>query len=458
MSLEKGDRINFTVLADAMRAQQNSDVILRLKSSQDIIASEKSSGYSAMIVGNNGSEIANTALKTYVIESGKLTITKEPYSSGNLSYAPGAKSATLLSTRFTLTLPIETDGLFVRIDPKSQIIGTNGQVLSGASALNELKNQFRNFSLFVNEKRVASTNLIEGTSMVDAKLNFKDSFDIPAIANVRVVADIGSQAQTNTKVKLNLAGTDLKNPEYADTGKKLDGGSILGSVAGHFTTVEVSRLQVIRNDGYGEKSSVVMGSNNLQLMQFLMDNNNVGEVQVSQLKFKAIGNGNAKTPGMSIRLFADGLPIGKTKSVGTDSIVSFDSLSFLIPSGDPANISVVADTYTQSKSSLNEEISSPARAISNQSLTFEGATGLSKGDRIKITPRVATSSSGGLVNQSPVYGTIQSYRGATATVSGANFEAPENGSAGASKIKINNPTQVLPNESLRFVENANNQM
>ena len=142
--------INLSVLADPIRAQSNTNVQLRLKSSQGLIATEKTSGFNVVVVNSAGKEVTNIDFNNYVVQAGKVSITSEPYSLGNLSYAPGSKEAVLLSTRFSVNTAIQAQGLMVRFDSQSKVMGSNGQALSGAAAITELNQQIQNLTLYVN--------------------------------------------------------------------------------------------------------------------------------------------------------------------------------------------------------------------------------------------------------------------------------------------------------------------
>jgi len=344
IDIEGGDSITFSIRADILSDDGGQSIQLRLENAEDLHAVESGSDFGIAVMQSYDKSISKSAgtLESYTIRSGDLTVSRTRDSLSNQNYSPGSHDMTLMNVQMNLSQAIDVDGL--RIQLGSNIIkNSNGTTLSESTNVNELNRQFMNFRLYVNDRYIDYVNTFSGTNIGNAYLEFDSRFEIPGTSILTILADATQNAINGTKLKLRFEADDFISPEYVSDGDMVPDDQLIGVVEGSFIEISESSISVIRTDGYADESSLVMGANDFMFMRFILDNNNVGQINISSIKLEAITEGS--TANLTASIFVDGVQIGSSKDLGSNNTATFNDISLPILSSGQEEVEIIINSH-----------------------------------------------------------------------------------------------------------------
>jgi hypothetical protein len=364
--IEDGDSKIFSVRADIVSAEKNDVINFKVDNFEDIVGVEIGTAFGVKAISGNSTGVSlstnvtetessnnctdedaedNCArLRAYEIDSGDLNIARDPASLGNQQYAPGSNDVVFLTARLVVDQPLIVDG--VRIDVAA---------VENIADLAELNKNFDNFRLYLNDKLIDTENEFTGTTANDAYLDFETTFEIAGTSILKVVGNIEDGAETGDEVKLEVTNTAFDSPEYISTGDQVSADEVLGSAQASFVQVEESDLVITRTDGLTDGDQIVAGVDDVTFMEFVLDNNDSGDVKVTSVTVNAIATGAASQfSNFTAAIFVDGQQQGSARNLeksGSIGTATFNDLAVVIPSAGQKEFEVVVDTIEASANS-----------------------------------------------------------------------------------------------------------
>lgn len=359
--LEDGDSRIFSIRADIVSAEKGDTIRFKVDNFEDVVGVEIGTSFGVKAVtgetstsctaGVSNAEDQCATLREYSIDAGDLNVSRDPSSLGNQQYSPGSNDIVFLTARLTVDQPLIVDG--VRVHAQNQVVAdkdSNGT----ANELSDLNVAFDNFRLFLNDKLIDSENDFSGTT-ADPYLDFNTTFEIAGTSVLKVVANIQDNASTNDKVQLFVAGTDFQSPEYISTGDQVTTEELLGSAQASFVEVEKSVLVISKSDGLASTGDkIVAGVDDVTFLEFVLSNNDSGDVNVTSVTVTGDGTGAAAAnyANFTAAIFVDGTQQGSSKNLASGTgIATFNDLSVVIPSSAQKEFVVVVDTIEQAADS-----------------------------------------------------------------------------------------------------------
>ena len=371
--LEDGDSKIFSIRADIVSAEDGDVINFSVDNFEDIVGieigtafgvaaisgetngldlntSEASTDTNSIVCTDEDAEDDCARLRAYAVDAGDLNISRDPSSLGNQEYAPGSNDVVFLTARLVADQPIIVDGLRFDIgEATTEVDGSNVDL-----TIDQLNQYFDNFRVFLNDKLIDTENDFTGTDVNDAQLDFNTTFEIAGTSVLKLVANIEDEAATGTRIQLSLNEDDnaFDSPEYISTGDQVEDDEIVGSALASFVEIEVSELTITRTDGLADGDNIVAGVDDVTFLEFVLDNNDSGDVNVTSLSALAIGEGaGADFPNYTAAIFVDGVQQGSARNFESDGTATFNDLSVVIPSASQKTFEIVVDTIESSATS-----------------------------------------------------------------------------------------------------------
>lgn len=365
--LEDGDSKIFSIRADIVSAEEGDVINFKVDNFEDIVGVEIGTAFGVKAISGDSSGLTldtgagttstNTTscndasaedtcarLRAYAVDAGDLNISRDPSSLGNQEYAPGSNDVVFMTARLVADQPIIVDG--VKLDVSST---TN---IADLAALNEY---FDNFRLYLNDKLIDSENDFTGASLADAELNFNTTFEIAGTSVLKLVGNVEDEAPTGATIRLalNESGDAFDSPEYISTGDQVTSDEIVGSALASFVEVEESVITITRVDGLSDGDVIVAGVDDVTFMEFVLDNNDSGDVNVTSISILGLGSGAGATfQNYTAAIFVDGVQQGSARNLESNGTATFNDLSVVVPSASQKNFEVVVDTIESSSTSV----------------------------------------------------------------------------------------------------------
>ena len=386
ITIEGGENKTFSLRADIRSNEGGNNIQFRIESNENILATESGAGsnFGITVLQNFNQPLtkSSSTLQPYTIRAGDLVITRAPESYSNRNYSPGAQDIVLLKTKINLSQAIEVEGIKFRLGLGSVIKSNTGTTAADNQVINEINRQFSNFRLYLNDRNVDYTNTFEGSATNEASLNFDNRFEIPSSSTLIILANAKQEATEGTKFKLQLKSEDIKNPKYIANEDAVPTDQLIGLVEGSFIEIRESSLKVVRTDGFVDGETLVMGIQDFPFMRFVLDNNDVGTVNISALKLNILAEGltNTTLP-LSIALFVDETQEGSSRKLDQDLSTTFQDIAIRIPSSGQKEVVVKIDSYATS-------IKPTTLQINLQEIQTEN---IENGRSIKVTTTNGTS-------------------------------------------------------------------
>lgn len=368
--VEDGDSKIFSIRGDIVSAEKGDFVAFKIDNFEDVVGVEIGTAFGVRTTSDdsNGATLGNSSngdaevtvatgvscsgedaedqcarLFAYNIDAGDLNISRDPSSLGNQEYAPGSNDVVFLTARLVAGQPIIVDGVQINVASTTSNIDT-------VAKLNEY---FDNFRVYYNDTLIDSVNDFEGTTVAGAVLDFNTSFEIAGTGILKVIGNIEDEAPTGSDIRLQLNSTGFDSPEYISTGDQVDSNEIVGNALASFVEVERSVLTITKSDGFSDFDQIVAGVDDVTMLEFVLDNNDSGDVNVTNIQLQAYGTGNAATyNNFTAAIFVDGVQQGSARNLESDGEVSFNDISVVIPSASQKEFEVVVDTL-ESAADLN---------------------------------------------------------------------------------------------------------
>ena len=502
--IEDGDSRIFSIRADIVSAEKGDTLEFKVDNFEDIVGVEIGTAFGIKALYGSGASDSATCgstseaedecatLREYTIDSGDLNVSRDSSSLGNQQYAPGSNDVVVLTARLVVDQPLLVDGVTLRVAEGT----VDGGVTLGASTedgdantpggvydlIEGLNGNYDNFRLYLDDKLIDSENdFIEvseadaGTSRdVDAGLEFSTTFEIAGTTILKLVANIQDGAGTEEQLKMSLFASDFSSPEYISTGDQVESNQLLGSAEGSFVEVAESSLDITRTDGLSDGTSLVAGVDDVTFLQFVLDNNDSGDVNVTSVSIAADvskntstddtgASGSARTyTNFTAAVFVNGTQQGSAKNLSSDGEATFNDLSVVVPSSEQEEFVVVVDTIESSAA----RIGTSATEVSNVDpavLAVASSSGFLEGDLVEITPRSAASAAAAKDEGSTVIagtatstGVIASSTSTTITLTGTSDvnDGTEGGSAGDTTFDIT--TAGVNGDSLTLTDDIGN--
>ncbi len=378
--VEDGDSRIFSMRADIVSAEKDDTINFKVDNFEDIVGVEVGTSFGVKTVaGDNGLKLntsgataqtekasctAGTSaaeddcarLKAYTVDSGDLNVSRDPSSLSNQEYAPGSNDVVFMTARVVVDQPMIVDGMTLRVLSESAVVDKTSDSNTTDSNLSDFNAAFDNFRVYINDKLVDSENDFSlqagGTdgAVTDYELKFNTTFELAGTSIVKLVGNIEDDADTGDKIRFALAATDVDSPEYISTGDQVESSQLLGSAEASLVTVEQSVLIINRTDGLSSTGdSIVAGVDDVTFLQFVLDNNNSGDVNATSVSIQADGTGSALPyTNFTAALFVDGTQQGSARNLSSTGAATFNDISVVIPSAGQKEFTVVVDTIESS--------------------------------------------------------------------------------------------------------------
>ena len=362
--LEDGDSRIFSMRADIVSAERSDTIELKVDNYEDIVAIEIGTSFGVKSVSDSFNDAGAGAgsgscsdsnaedncarLGVYTIDSGDLNISRDPSSLGNQQYAPGSNDVVAMTARVIVDQPLLADGV--------TLTATYGNTVTSTllDTTTEVNAQFSNFRLFLNDSLIdsenATTELVAATSV---QIVYDTTFEIAGASILKLVMNIQDAASTGSWIKFNINGaTAFASPEYISTGDQVVASQMLGSAAASKVEVTSSQLNITKTDGFSSET-IVAGLDDVTFMEFVLDNNDSGDVNVTSISVTANGADAAQVyANFTAAVFVDGTQQGSSKNLSgsgaTSSTTTFNDLSVVIPSAGQKEFAIVLNTLEAS--------------------------------------------------------------------------------------------------------------
>lgn len=422
--IEDGDSRIFSIRADIVSAEKSDTINLKIDNFEDVVGveigtsfgvkavSSNSTGFdldgtsttaNATVCTNTDAEDTCARLKAYAIDSGDLNVSRDPSSLGNQEYSPGSNDVVILTSRLVVDQPLLVDGVYINVASGSTVADKGAA--DGDDDLIDFNAAFDNFRLYLNDKLIDTENDFTGTNgtVTTYKLNFNTTFEIAGTSILKVVANVQDAADTGDKLKLKVAASDFQSPEYISTGDQVSATQLLGSAEGSFVEVKVSALIATETSGISDGDKLVAGVDDVTFMEFVLDNNDSGDVNVTSATVTADTgvntanthdgvSGSARTyTNFTLAIFVDGTQQGSAKNLSSAGAATFNDLSVVIPSAGQKEFTVVVDTIEASASAITTTVNDGAIANTDTTLILTSVTGMTVGDILAISETTSDS-------------------------------------------------------------------
>ena len=416
--IEDGDSRIFSMRADIVSAEKGDTIEFKVDNFEDIVAIEIGTAFGVKaITGNTGLSTCSTGdaaedlcatLATYSIDSGDINVSRDPSSLGNQQYAPGSNDVVAMTARVIVDQPLLVDGITLTSTYGNTVTGTLLDTLVEANA------HFNNFRLFLNDNLVDSENaLLAGTTATDAKLTYDTTFEIAGASILKLVMNVQDGAKTGSWIKFAVSATNFSSPEYISTGDAVPSDQLLGSAQGSNVEVTKSELTITKTDGFSGET-IVAGLDDVTFFEFVLDNNDSGDVNVTSLSVKGAGTGSADSYGnYTAAIFVDGTQQGSSKNLTTTGTATFNDLSVVIPSAGQKEFALVVNTSEVLANAVVTAIDDTPTSTDTD-LILDSVDGLAVGDTVKFA--VSTNGSG------PISRAITAINTSTKTITFAAFD------------------------------------
>jgi hypothetical protein len=379
--IEDGDSRIFSIRADIVSAEKSDSINLKIDNFEDVVGVEIGTSFGVKAVSDNSTGLDLDGVKTednatectnkdaedtcarlraYGIDSGDLNVSRDPSSLGNQEYSPGSNDVVMLTARLVVDQPLLVDGVYINV--------ASGSTVSNDDGIEDFNKAFDNFRLYLNDKLVDTENDFStgagGSGVEDFRLNFNTTFEIAGTSILKVVANVQDKAEEGDQLKLKVASGDFQSPEYISTGDQVSTTQLLGSAEGSFVQVNKSELAATETSGLSDGDKIVAGVDDVTFMEFVLDNNDSGDVNVTSVTVAVDKSENANEDGLGVSgsartytnftlaIFVDGTQQGSAKNLSSDGVATFNDLSVVIPSADQKEFVVVVDTIEASASSV----------------------------------------------------------------------------------------------------------
>lgn len=373
--IEDGDSRVFSIRSDIVTAENGDTIQFKLDNYEDLVAIEIGTSFGVRAVDENGNEAEdrNATLALYSIDSGDLNISRHSNNPGNEEYAPGSNEVLIQSIRAVVGQPMRFDGVTFNVATGSAVSSKDGDTT--ANELADFNETFDNFRLYINDSLVDTEDNLrlknggnDGT-VTNYVIEFDTSFELANTSEIRLVANIENDAETGDQIKTFVRATDFDSPEYIATGDEVQDDELLGTATGSFVEVELSELIITKTDGFSTGDFIVAGENDVNVLEFTLENNDSGDVNVTSITIGAVGAGAAAVyPNYTLALFMGGVQQGSSRTMNSTGMATFSDLSnVVIPSGDEIEFTLVVNTIESSASNASTVattlVSSPLSGI-----------------------------------------------------------------------------------------------
>lgn len=384
--IEDGDSRIFSMRADIVSAEKSDTIEFKVDNFEDIVAIEIGTAFGVKAIDESGNdaEDLNATLKTYTIDSGDINVSRDPSSLGNQQYAPGSNDVVAMTARVIVDQPLLVDGVTLT----SVFTGVDGTDTNTTQELLEANAHFNNFRLFLNDSLIDSENaMVELATATEgqARLVYDTTFEIAGASILKLVMNIQDAANTNSTIKFNIDSADFSSPEYISTGDAVPTEQLLGSAQGSMVEVTKSMLTITKTDGFSSET-IVAGLDDVTFMEFVLDNNDSGDVNVTSVSIKGTGTGSADSYGnYTAAIFVDGTQQGSSKNLDTTAgTATFNDLSVVIPSAGQKEFALVVNTSEVLAGLITTTVNDTSIANADTTLVLTSVDGLTVGSVIKI--------------------------------------------------------------------------
>ena len=404
--LEDGDSRIFSMRADIVSAEKDDTMEFKVDNYEDIVAIEIGTSFGVKTVSDSGNASGAGAgsvtctnadaedncarLAVYTIDSGDINVSRDPSSLGNQQYAPGSNDVVAMTARVIVDQPLLADGI--------TLTATYGNTATATllDTTTEVNAAFSNFRLFLNDSLVDSDNATtegsipgvaaEDTSGRNVQLVYDTTFEIGGASILKLVMNVQDGANTGDWIKFNLLATDFSSPEYISTGDQIETTQMLGSSAASRVEVSQSTLTVTKTDGFSGET-IVAGLDDVTMMEFVLDNNDSGDVNITSISIDGDGvDASATEENFTAAIFVDGTQQGSSKNLDSAGLATFNDLSVVIPSAGQKEFAVVLNTLEASADGSAVTVTSGATAVAQVgTITFGGAESTGGDDVLTTT-------------------------------------------------------------------------
>jgi hypothetical protein len=371
-----------------------SGITLELNKTEDLVISEMSSGFGA-VVNTSALTVANVD-----INAGVVAVSEKTTNPDDDTVLANSNNIVALLANIRTDEAINAEGLKVVVDKSSSTA-------------------FENVRVYLNGALVDSFDpTATGSNLLDTSVSLKKGDN-----EVKVTVDTTSNAASGAQFRVKLVGTSgalLDTPEYTN-GNTVATADIDGSATGAILTIAGASATIVRTDGYGSKTTV-QGSTDVSLGKFTVkaydDAVTITKITVASTS----GNTLPYTSIDDVKVMVAGTQVGSTKSF-TSTGISLSSLSVNVAKDATKVIEVFASTDTNATGTLKVALGFTAKdsngdAVSISSVETVAFTVTNQGS-LAVAKDGNTADAAILASKAGVEQAVASYK-LTATNDSAN--------------------------------------
>jgi hypothetical protein len=361
--MEDGDSRVFEVRGDVIGGSDAETIVFALDESSDIVSEIPGLGMFSPRVVNSATpttsltSASNVSLNTYTINAGDLSFAKDPSSRQNQTVAPDTDDFDMLTVRLTLDQEVEIKslGFSVNLNDAGSAYGTAALALTGAGV------SFDDFRLvrhdvdepYTDGTTVASESSATSDTTAQVAVTFGDDYILgPGIHLITFVSDVLSTATANDVYSVDYDGSGEVTAEYTQSSDSVASGDITGGTfTGAEFTVGTATVDFSRTDDNVANEPLIQGSNDRLMMELVVDNNDVEDVEITDLTFGQSGTlVDASQVSNCLLKDEEGNSISDTEdytdpdsAVASDATMTFDDLEIMIKQSKQATFTLHCD-------------------------------------------------------------------------------------------------------------------
>ncbi|GEM_PF-3626257 len=254
---------------------------------------------------------------------GKIQVTRDPSSLGDRVVPPGRFDVVTLTARVRVDEPILVDGLIFRFD--EWIMAHPDQYTS-------------NWRVFLNDRLIDHLHFDE-----NGNLRSDTTFEISGTSIIKVATNIGLNTVSGASFRLAMGSWDFIRPTYLSTNTLVPATLLFGEAVGSDVETQYSEVTLSETSGISDGTPIVAGVDDITGMEFVIDNNPLGDVLVTGALIELVTSGQTRPQDVTVAIFAQGVQQGSAQILQNG--LGYFPLWIPIASAHQLELTVVVDTY-----------------------------------------------------------------------------------------------------------------
>lgn len=376
--LGDGDNEKFQVKADVVSGDDADTVYLQLQEDNDFTVFVATTAYNYAVDVSRTSPTTGV-LPTYTLDAGAVTFARHTSSPSATEITDDIDGVTFLVAQVTVAqdVKVKTTRVYLDTDIDTLSNGTTAATTcsgSGTTATITDGTTTETLTSTTITAKIDDVKIWDGARLAaggantladvgtvafasglcgitNAYYTFSDNYDLDTgVHLLSVTADVSSYASANETFSLSFdnspgGASGWFSAEYILSGDDVTtNGDVNGSATGSTFTIQASTLTLSRQDGFPNNNDIVKGSNDIVLLTFKAENNNAGDVTITDMDITeqyastdvdgalvtGLGIYESGTDNLVVRALKD---LGSAASTTSSSIAQFDGINYVVPSG-----------------------------------------------------------------------------------------------------------------------------